>query len=303
MAQIPRIAFVTIGQSPRPDITPHLVNKLNIPIIADEFGALDDVEDIDAELLTTEPNQISFHTRFRNGDYRIVPASVVKQRTISLCARLDDENYDFIVLISTGLYSGIETKTPLLHAQTVVETWMQSLSMVDCRVGILHPIDWNGHDDRITHGTAIRQSVNYTMPGPSGNINDIAKGLKDCDLIVMHSMAYSGQVARRVSAQTGKPVVTARRILAGTLQMQLDSMADTRLRGQKELAIRMAQAYPQLTQRELEVAKNVVDGLSNKEIARKLDISHRTVEIHRGRVMKKLDASSVSSLIRQVLML
>jgi FixJ family two-component response regulator len=40
----------------------------------------------------------------------------------------------------------------------------------------------------------------------------------------------------------------------------------------------------------------VVAGKGNKEIARALRISHRTVEIHRSRVMRKMEAASVVTL-------
>ncbi|QPK63611.1 response regulator transcription factor [Methylomonas sp. LL1] len=51
-----------------------------------------------------------------------------------------------------------------------------------------------------------------------------------------------------------------------------------------------------LTAREMEVMTWVVSGLANKEIARKLDISHRTVEIHRARVMEKTGAANLLEL-------
>lgn len=53
-----------------------------------------------------------------------------------------------------------------------------------------------------------------------------------------------------------------------------------------------------LTQRELEVMKLVADGLPNKEIARSLGISHRTVEVHRARVMQKTGATNLVELSR-----
>ncbi|MFC5300351.1 response regulator transcription factor [Azospira restricta] len=53
-----------------------------------------------------------------------------------------------------------------------------------------------------------------------------------------------------------------------------------------------------LTEREREVMLLAVGGLSNKEIARRLGISHRTVEIHRARVMHKTGAGSVLELAR-----
>ncbi|MFZ9677824.1 MAG: response regulator transcription factor [Quisquiliibacterium sp.] len=55
--------------------------------------------------------------------------------------------------------------------------------------------------------------------------------------------------------------------------------------------------YDSLTPRERDVMELVVGGLQNKEIARRLLISHRTVEIHRGRVMAKMNAGSIAELV------
>ena len=53
-----------------------------------------------------------------------------------------------------------------------------------------------------------------------------------------------------------------------------------------------------LTAREREVFGLVVTGLANKEIAAVLGISEKTVKIHRGRVMQKMQASSLAHLVR-----
>jgi len=56
-----------------------------------------------------------------------------------------------------------------------------------------------------------------------------------------------------------------------------------------------------LTPREREVMSLVVTGKRNKTIARELSISQRTVEVHRARVMEKMQARSVSELVQMVL--
>lgn len=53
-----------------------------------------------------------------------------------------------------------------------------------------------------------------------------------------------------------------------------------------------------LTNRERQVLEMVVDGLSNKEMARTLEISPRTVEIHRMKMMAKMSARSSSEAVR-----
>lgn len=60
-----------------------------------------------------------------------------------------------------------------------------------------------------------------------------------------------------------------------------------------------AQASPLiLTRQERRVIQLVVDGLSSKEIADRLFISKYTVDTHRRNILKKLDAKSVSAMIR-----
>lgn len=53
-----------------------------------------------------------------------------------------------------------------------------------------------------------------------------------------------------------------------------------------------------LTPRERQVLGSVVDGQSNKGIARELGISPKTVELHRGNMMLKMHAGSLAELIR-----
>jgi two-component system response regulator FixJ len=65
----------------------------------------------------------------------------------------------------------------------------------------------------------------------------------------------------------------------------------------EEQAFGMSQQYG-LTSREMEIMTLVVEGHSNKEIARKLGISYRTVEIHRARILKKTGTTTPLELAR-----
>jgi len=62
----------------------------------------------------------------------------------------------------------------------------------------------------------------------------------------------------------------------------------------------VARAYAQLTQRERQVLAHTLRGKSAKQIARALSLSHRTVELHRARVLRKFNVRTVPELLAEV---
>ena len=75
--------------------------------------------------------------------------------------------------------------------------------------------------------------------------------------------------------------------------------------GEQRAAIEAKRTYCErvaaLTQREREVMGLVVAGKMNREIAESLDISIKTVEAHRARIMEKLEVGSVAELVQVTL--
>jgi len=63
------------------------------------------------------------------------------------------------------------------------------------------------------------------------------------------------------------------------------------------------QRWDALTPREQQAADLIVDGKANKVVAAELQISERTVELHRAHVMEKMGARSLAQLVQLVLKL
>jgi FixJ family two-component response regulator len=61
---------------------------------------------------------------------------------------------------------------------------------------------------------------------------------------------------------------------------------------------KLQSAYQTLTKREQEIFPLVTSGLMNKQIAGKLGVSEITIKVHRGNVMRKMDAKSHAELVR-----
>lgn len=91
-------------------------------------------------------------------------------------------------------------------------------------------------------------------------------------------------------------------------QFLLDSVHRALELDEKKRGIASEQAeirarYESLTQRERDVLEQVINGKRNKVIADVLSISQSTVEAHRAKVMEKMQANSLSALMRMVLSL
>jgi FixJ family two-component response regulator len=87
--------------------------------------------------------------------------------------------------------------------------------------------------------------------------------------------------------------------LGDRLRQALD--LDRKLRQQAADRAAALERLSRLTPREREVLQCVVSGMANKQIASHLHLSEKTVEVHRGNVMRKTGADNVPELVRLTL--
>ena len=70
--------------------------------------------------------------------------------------------------------------------------------------------------------------------------------------------------------------------------------------GERFAQKKVVDCYQQLTPKERELALRVMKGLMNREIAQAMSIAVRTVEVHRARVMEKMQAGSLAELVSKL---
>ncbi|MBW6424306.1 response regulator transcription factor [Rhizobium sp. XQZ8] len=144
--------------------------------------------------------------------------------------------------------------------------------LLDVRLPGMSGLDFQGHLDRIgSHMPIIFMTGFGDIPMSvramkAGAVDFLTKPFRDQDLLDAVTVALDRDAKRRRENAASDAVAS----LAATL-----------------------------TPREREVMAAVVEGLMNKQIAFNLGISEITVKLHRGNVMRKMDARSVADLVRK----
>ncbi|HEY4926945.1 MAG TPA: AroM family protein [Roseiarcus sp.] len=307
----PHIAFVTIGQSPRPDVVPEILGMLDCLPAYEEFGALDGLTDQEIARQAAGPDDPGLYTRLADGRHAVLRAAFIEEQLQALLGRIDQCGYDLVVMVTVGIFQDFAMRTPFVNGDRALEAWIASLVLGDCQIGVIYPLARQARAQRMgaasSYGALIQNAPSASAVGGTSSLQAAARRLDKAALILMLSVGHTEAMARRVAMISGRPVVTTRRIIAGVIRLHLGALggivsAPSSIAAPGgDLIDRLPPPSRQLTRREAEVLAHVLDGRPNKLIGRSLGISHRTVEIHRSRAMAKFGAGSTTELMRWTL--
>lgn len=195
------------------------------------------------------------------------------------------------------------TLSPLIHLVDDDAAVREGLALLISTVGLrvqtwANPQTFLAEFDRHSVGAIV---LDVRMPGISG-------------LAVLDTL-IAEQVTQPVLMLTGHGTVEMcrRAFKAGAVEFLEKPVHDELLIEALQAAVRQhvrsrerlqadqqaQERYAQLSNREREVLGLIVEGLTNKEIGRALELSPRTVETHRANLLVKLATDSLAQLIRR----
>ena len=108
----------------------------------------------------------------------------------------------------------------------------------------------------------------------------------------MNLVGVTLESIREAARQAAGQVIDAIRDAAGGEMLVSEGVLSRLLRQQRTRGIRDAKAAPQLTDRELEVLRQIASGLGTRAIAQELGLTVSTVRTYVQIVLRKLDAHS-----------
>ncbi|KPK58947.1 MAG: hypothetical protein AMS21_10270 [Gemmatimonas sp. SG8_38_2] len=145
--------------------------------------------------------------------------------------------------------------------------------------------------------------LDVRMPGMSGLDLQRELASRRCILPIIFITAHADVPMAVEAVKAGAADFVQKPFRDQDLIDKIQHAIETNARARKDLAdrTRIASRIASLTPREREVMAHVVEGKANKAIAHALDLSQRTVEIHRARMMEKMQATSVAQLVQMVM--
>ena len=203
--------------------------------------------------------------------------------------------------------TNVQPQSPLVHLIDDDQAVRDSLALLIGTVGLrvqawADPQAFLAGFDRSGIGAIV---LDVRMPGIGGlTVLDrlVAQGV-DQPVIMLTGHGTVEMCRRAFKAGAAefleKPVDDEQ--LLEALQQAVRQHVRSRERSQADQAAR--ERVAQLSEREREVLAFIVAGLTNKEIARELALSPRTVETHRANLFAKLESDSLAQLIRRYALL
>jgi protein AroM len=217
-----RVAFVTIGQSPRSDVVPDILAETRTPLAVTERGALDGLDDAAIADLAPAAGEHRLVTRLRDGREVLLGKPAIDRRLHAILAELDAGGFDLLVLLCTGEFRRFRLRTPFIEPQHTVDHFVQGLAYGAERIGILLPNaaqieEFHGIPGVVTKAAGASPYVTE----PEAGLRAAGVALADADMIVMHCIGYSEAMRQIVKQASGWPVLVSRRLVAHAIDLVL----------------------------------------------------------------------------------
>lgn len=212
------LAAITIGQSPRIDMTGDMLELLSDNIELVEYGALDEYTYKEAEnRFSPEENDDVLVTRMRDGSQIRLAERHVVPLVQDCISRAEKDGVSGIILLCTGKFPKFRHENMLIIPQPIFQSTAEKLAG-GTRIGVIVPD--KAQEEQVSRWWKLSGVETEVASGsPYIGMHEVeaaAYRLKDKDVsfICLDCMGYTAEMKRRVSEITGKPVILPRTLVA-----------------------------------------------------------------------------------------
>lgn len=209
------IGAVTVGQSPRDDVIPTILEYLSSDIQVLQCGALDGCHPDEAAAGIPGASDDLLVTRLRGGEeVRVTRGFIVP--LLANCVRSLEDRVELILLLCTDPFHELTCNKPLLSPGRLFSEMVAELRVG--RLGVLVPAEEQIRKQQEKWSELVPE-VFVEPASPYGNIGQVqtaARSLSQAavDLVVMDCIGYTATMKQTVHAAVQRPVLLAFETLA-----------------------------------------------------------------------------------------
>jgi protein AroM len=216
-----RLGLITIGESPREDVTPILKKAIPDHEIV-QSGVLDRMTKKEAEsaFMPNKDDKYILTSRFQNGDSVVMSREKITPIVQEKITQLEDKGISIIFLLCTGVFQGLKTRHAFLIEPEKVIPPIISGILGDKKLGIIGPLKKQENILKEKWGHFNIQPI-YEQASPYNyeqeEIRTAAQNLiqKGADIILLDCMGYVETMKLSVEKEVEEiPVVLSNSLLA-----------------------------------------------------------------------------------------
>jgi protein AroM len=213
------VGLLTIGQSPRDDVTPDIAGYFPEDVEIMEVGVLDEYDSPDAVEAELGPvdGQPIFVTRMRDGSAVTIDRERAHQRLQEVIAVIEAD-VDLIGLLCTGHFPEIESAVPVLKPSELLQAWVEAVVGPTDVIGLIVPKAEQA--EQVQEKYSIEGELMTVSGSPYEGLTAVQSAAESLgtapDFIVMDCIGYTPAMKEHVQKTTGASVFLARSVLAKT---------------------------------------------------------------------------------------
>jgi protein AroM len=216
-----KVGLVTIGQSPRTDVTPTLKEMLGPEVELIEKGALDRMTRKEIDTFAPAPRDYVLVTRLRNGTFVRVARARILSRVQKCVKELEEMNVDLTVLLCTGDFPEVKAKELLIKPDKLISNVAWGI-LEHGKLGVVVP---EKEQIPLLRATWEKKGVSLVMiaanPYGETEASEEAAAIlaeENVDLIILDCIGFTPKMKEIFRRLTGKPVVLPQTLLGRVLK-------------------------------------------------------------------------------------
>jgi protein AroM len=215
-----KIGMLTIGQSPRDDIVPGLMEILGEGYEVVEAGALDDHTIENIKKIDLNPDHYILVSRMRDG----TEIKITKKYVVPLMQRqldkIEGQGVRLTVVMCTGRFPQFKSKGLVITPSEILRGVLEG-ALKEGRLGVVFPTaEQEAYAEKEFGRPGVEVYPDSVSPYEADDVEGLLKRLKekDLDLIFLNCFGFPSWLKEKVVEATGKPVIQSNALIARVMK-------------------------------------------------------------------------------------